>query len=112
MGRGAEFLRRDPASEGPAGRDRDLAEVYRELVQPLTEVLAVDDALQARELVPGLVEEIRLVPDGGRRWLDVRGKLGQSLRLAKGLRVPGCVEARNAKSPARLAEALVMQNRL
>lgn len=112
MGRGAEFLRRDPANEGPAGQHRDLAEVYRERMQPLTEVLAVDDALQARELVPGLVEEIRLVPDGGRRWIHVRGNLGPSLRLAKGLRVPGCVEPRNAKSPARLVEALVMQNKL
>ena len=112
MGRGAEFLRRDPANEGPAGQHRDLAEVYRERMQPLTEVLAVDDALQARELLPGLVEEIRLVPDGGRRWIHVRGNLGPSLRLAKGLRVPGCVEPRNAKSPARVAEALVMQIKL
>ena len=49
----------------------------------------------------GLVEQIRLVSEGGRLRIEVRGELGAILRLAEG--------ARNDKSPGGVAEAFMVQ---
>jgi hypothetical protein len=49
----------------------NLAEVYGRRMAQLTEGLAEEDGAEAREMVRGLVEEIRLVPKaGGRRTAD------------------------------------------
>ena len=42
------------------------APVYRQRMAQLAEVLAEDDNAEARDVVRGLVETIRLVPEGGR----------------------------------------------
>ena len=64
-------------------------------------MLEGDDAAEAREVVRGLVEAIRLVPEAGRLRIEVRGELGAILRVAEG--------ARNDKRPGGVAEALVEQ---
>jgi hypothetical protein len=70
----------------PSRAHPNLAEVYRQRVAQLTEVLAEEDGAEAREMVGGLVEEIRLVPEAGRLRIEVRGELGAILRLAEGVR--------------------------
>ena len=72
-------------AEAPAPRlHPGLAEVYRARVADLTAVLAAKDAADAREQVRALVEEVRLVPEGGKLRIEVRGELGAILRLAEG----------------------------
>jgi len=90
-------------TEAPAPRlHPNLAEVYRRRVADLSEALSSDDGAEARELVRGLVDEIRLVPEEGRLRIEVRGELGAILRLAEGARAAG---GRNDKSPGDVAEA-------
>ncbi|WP_270933612.1 hypothetical protein [Falsiroseomonas oryzae] len=79
----------------------NLAELYRQRVAELSRVLDSDDAAEAREVVCGLVEAIRLVPEGGQLRIEVRGELGAILRLAEG--------ARKQKRPGDLAGAFVEQ---
>jgi site-specific DNA recombinase len=89
-------------AEAPAPRlHPNLADVYRQRLGELSRVLGADDAAEAREVVRGLVEAIRLVPEAGRLRIEVRGELGAILRLAEG--------ARNAKRPGGVAEAFVEQ---
>ncbi len=64
----------------------------------LSAALAADDDVEAREMVRGLVEEIRLVPDEGRLRIEVRGELAAILRLAAG--------ARNDKGADLMIDAL------
>jgi hypothetical protein len=93
------------ASTAPAPRlHPGLAELYREKVSALAEALASDDAGEAREVIRGLVEEIRLVPEADKLRIEVRGELGAILRLAEG--------AQTAKRPGRVAEAFALQVKL
>jgi site-specific DNA recombinase len=88
--------------EAPAPRlHPNLAEVYRRRVAELSEALSSDDDAEARELVRGLVDEIRLVPEYGKLRIEVPGELGAILRLAAG--------AQNDKRPGSSAEAIVSQ---
>ena len=80
-----------------------LADVYRERVARLAEVLEGDDATEAREQIRGLVEAIRLLPEGGALRIEVRGALGAILALAEG--------ARDAKSPGGVARAFMVQGK-
>src|ERR1700761_1405270 len=52
----------------------NLAEVYRAKVASLIEALAQEDAAEARELVRGLVDEIRLIPESGTLRVEIRGE--------------------------------------
>jgi DNA invertase Pin-like site-specific DNA recombinase len=89
-------------AEAPAPRlHPNLAAVYRDRIADLARVLDTDDAAEAREVVRGLVEAIRLVPEEGRLRIEVRGELGAILRLAEG--------ARNGERPGVVAEAFVEQ---
>ena len=47
-------------------------------------MLAADDAAEVREAVRALVEEVRLIPEGKKLRIEVRGELGAILRLAAG----------------------------
>ena len=90
------------AMTSPAPRlHPSLAEVYRERVASLAEALNSDDGLEARDIVRGLVEQIRLVPEDGRLRIEVRGALGAILALAEG--------ARNAERPGDVARAFGVQ---
>lgn|GEM_PF-4035762 len=60
-------------------------------------MLEADDAAEAREVVRGLVEAIRLVPEDGKLRIEVRGALGAILRLA-GIR-PVTVAFRRGAEP-------------
>jgi site-specific DNA recombinase len=92
-------------AEAPAPRlHPSLADLYRERIADLARVLAADDAAETREVVRGLVEAIRLIPEGERLRIEVRGELGAILRLAEGAR-----DARNGKRPGFGAEALIEQ---
>ncbi len=99
------------SAEVPAPRlHPGLARVYRHRVAELARVLDQDDAAEAREFVRGLVEVIRLVPEGDDLRIEVRGALGAILALAEGARSvsgPG-----NAKRLSVLAEALSVQVKL
>ena len=64
----------------------NLAQLYRQKVASLTEVLAKDDAAEARELIRGLVEAIVLVPEDGKLRVEIRGELASILALAEGAR--------------------------
>ena len=64
----------------------NLPEIYRRRVADLTAVLAAGDDADARELVRGLIEEIRLVPADGHLRIEVRGELAAILRLTEGAR--------------------------
>jgi len=87
-----------------------LAQVYRDRVAELARVLAEDDAAETRELIRGLVETIRLVPEAGVRRIEVRGALGAILALAEGARSNTGV--RNAKRPGCVAGAFMEQIKL
>jgi site-specific DNA recombinase len=103
--RKAELEAELAGAEAPAPRlHPSLAEVYRERIAELARVLEADDAAEAREVVRGLVEAIRLVPEDGRLRIEVRGELGAILRLAEGARGVG-----NDKRPGSVAEAFVVQ---
>jgi hypothetical protein len=83
-------------------------------VAELSEALACDDGAEARELLRGLVEEIRLVPEDGKLRIEVRGELGAILRLAEGARAAGAATTgvsgpENAISPGCVAEAFWSQ---
>jgi hypothetical protein len=86
---------------GAIATDPALAETYRPRVEGLTKALDAEDASEAREVVRGLVEAIRLVPEEGRQRIEVRGETGAILRLAEG--------ARNDKRLGSVAEAFVVQ---
>jgi hypothetical protein len=79
----------------------NLAELYRQKIAALTDVLARDDAAEVREIIRGLVDAIILVPEGGRLRVEVRGALAAILVLGQG--------AQNDKSPSAGAEALSEQ---
>jgi hypothetical protein len=57
--------------------------LYRERVAKVARVLAQGDGTEARELIRGLVEEIRLLPDAGVLRIEVRSALGAVLALAE-----------------------------
>ena len=99
------------AGSTPAPRlHPNLAELYRRRVAELSEVLSSDDDAEARELVRGLVEEIRLVPEEGKLRIEVRGELGAILRLAAGAGGPGMSSRpENGKRPGISAEAFLEQ---
>jgi hypothetical protein len=79
-------------------------------VAELARVLDKNDAAEARELVRGLVEVIRLVPEGGELRIELHGALGAILALAEGARsVSG---GSNAKRLGDVAEALCVQMKL
>ena len=82
----------------------NLADLYRERIAELARVVEVNDAGETRELVRGVVETIRLIPEKGRIRIAVQGELGAILRLAD--RLGG---ARNGKRPGVEAEALIEQ---
>jgi site-specific DNA recombinase len=74
-------------SPAPAPRlHPELAEIYREKVAGLAEVLARDDTTAAREAIRALVEAIVLVPEAGRLRVEVRvevrGELAAILALS------------------------------
>lgn len=78
----------------------NLAEVYRERMVKLTEVLAQDDHAEAREVVCELVDVIRLIPQDGRLRIEVRGELGGILRFA---------DPETRKRPGDVVEAFLSQ---
>lgn len=85
--RKADLERELATTEAPAPRlHPNLAEVYRRRVADLSDALSSDDDAEARELVRGLVDEIRLVPEYRKLRIEVRGELGGILRLVAGAR--------------------------
>jgi len=96
------------SAELPAPRlHPGLAQVYRDRVAELARVLGEDDAAEARDLIRGLVEAIRLVPEAGFLRIEVRGALGAILALAEGAR--SVAGAKNAKRLGVVAEAFCVQ---
>ena len=86
-GRRLELEAKAKSSAAPAPRlHPNLAEVFRQRIAALTEVLTQDNGADASELVRGLVESITLVPEAGKLRIEVRGALGGILRLAEGAR--------------------------
>ena len=76
-----------------------LAEVYRQHVASLHEALHDPDSRhEAFEIIRSLIEEIRLVPEGGALKIELRGALAGILALAsesrkaRGLSTPGLAE--------------------
>jgi site-specific DNA recombinase len=66
------------SSVAPAPRlHPNLAEVYRQRVAELAQVLTQNNAAEARELVRSLMGSITLVPDDGKLRIEVRGALGR-----------------------------------
>ncbi len=61
----------------------NLAELYRQKVADLTDLLAQNDGADARELVRSLIEAIVLVPEDGRLRVELRGQLAGILALAE-----------------------------
>jgi hypothetical protein len=89
-------------------------EFYRRRVAEFSEALSADDGAEARKLLRSLVDAIRLVPEGGKLRIEVRGDLGAILRLAEEARSAGaggsCASGpENGKRPNCVAEALLMQ---
>ena len=68
----------------------DLAEVYRQRVERLHGALQ-DQATRAEafELIRSLIDEIRLVPEGGALQVELRGELAGILALAADSKKPG-----------------------
>ena len=95
-------LERDlAAAVAPAPRlHPNLAEVYRQKVAGLIEMLARDDAVAIREEVRSLIETIVLTPAEGVLRVEIRGALAAILALAS---------AANGKSAGVGADALGVQ---
>ena len=70
----------------------NLAEVYRQRMSDLSELLRRDDHAEAREAVRELVEEIRLVPEEGALGIELRGELAAMLRLADASAAPNACD--------------------
>lgn len=71
-------------AEGP-----NLAEVYRQRVERLHEALQdCGTRDEAFELVRSLIDEIRLVPDKGRRLIELRGELAGILAISADSKEP------------------------
>ena len=88
-------------SQAPAPRlHPNVAEVYRQTVSSLLEVLARDDSGEARDVVRSLIETITLVPEDGKLRVEIRGELASILSLSASGR---------AAPSARSAEALAQQ---
>ena len=77
----------------------NLAVLYRQKVAALAEALSGDGAAAARELLRGLIDEIRIVPEGLTQRIELRGELAAILGLA-GLQT--------TKPPAGMAGTLEM----
>ena len=61
----------------------NLAEIYRKQVENLTEALNADETRQeAGEIIRGLIDEIRLVPDGDELRTHLKGELAEMLALS------------------------------
>jgi len=60
----------------------NLAVLYRQKVAALAEALSGDGAAAARELLRGLIDEIRIVPEGLTQRIELRGELAAILGLA------------------------------
>ena len=60
----------------------NLAIVYRKKIASLTQALMANGGAAAMKLVRGLVEEIRLVPEGGATRIELRGELAAIIGLA------------------------------
>ena len=61
----------------------NLAEIYRKKVENLTEALNVEEMRQeAGEIIRGLIDEIRLVPDGDELRIHLKGELAEMLALS------------------------------
>jgi len=88
----------------------NLAIVYREKVASLTQALVAEGGAAAMELVRGLIEEIRLIPEDGANRIELRGELAAILGLAGGTNTNG--GGPNSKSPSVSAEALSEQVKL
>ena len=72
----------------------NLAEVYRKQIENLTEALNAEETRQeAGEIIRGLIDEIRLVPDGDELRIHLKGELAEMLALSTnqkpGSRGPG-----------------------
>jgi hypothetical protein len=98
-----EELKRSLAgATAPAPRlHPSLAQVYRRKVAELADALAREDGAEVREQLRGLVEGVRLIPEGAELRVEVRGALAAVLALGN--------EAQNAKNPSLLAGVLVSQ---
>jgi DNA invertase Pin-like site-specific DNA recombinase len=71
------------ASTAPAPRlHPNLAEMHRQRIAALADVLETDSAMQVREVVRGSIQEIGLVPEDGRLRAEVRGEMAAILQLA------------------------------
>ena len=61
----------------------NLTEIYRQNVENLTEALNAEDTRQeAGEIIRGLIDEIRLVPDGDDLRIHLKGELAEMLALS------------------------------
>ena len=70
----------------------NLTEIYRQNVENLTEAFNTEDARQeAGEIIRGLIDEIRLVPDGDDLRIHLKGELAEMLALSANAK-PGAKE--------------------
>ncbi len=93
--RGKELELLIAGAAAPAPRlHPNLAETYRRTVSSLLEVLAKDDTAEARSIVRGLIEAIKLVPETGKLRVEIRGELASILALsASGRAAPSAQSA-------------------
>jgi site-specific DNA recombinase len=81
----------------------NLADVYRQTVSSLIEVLARDDGAEARDAVRSLVDAIILMPEDGKLTVAVRGELASILSLSAAGR-----RGQDGRSPSDLAVQVKM----
>jgi site-specific DNA recombinase len=81
----------------------NLADVYRQTVSSLIEVLARDDGAEARDAVRSLVDAIILTPEDGKLAVAVRGELASILSLSAAGR-----RGQDGRSPSDLAVQVKM----
>jgi site-specific DNA recombinase len=61
----------------------NVAAVYREKIAKLREALNAEDTrTEAAEMIRGLIEQIRLVPEEGRLRIELSGELAALISLA------------------------------
>ncbi len=89
--RKVELAREIVEAPPPAPRlHPNLAEVYRRKVAHLTEALnAYGTRAEAAEAIRGLINEVKMVPDGDRLEIELRGDLAMMLRAGLDSEKPG-----------------------
>ena len=87
-------------------RSPNLAEMYRAKVEDLSQLLVVPQhKAEAFDIIRGLIDEVRIVPEKGELRIDLRGELAGILNLCDSKKMPASSYDERAKQIKMVAGA-------